>query len=237
MCVLVLASLCSSVCALQRASPPRRPPAPIGPNSSHPMASVVIPPRQLAPTVGPAAALAGVSIRTGSISASGERVVCGLVLRLGSLNFVSDHARCVGSRPFPRNGCLINFGEHTVYVATEVVCKYPEQVLEAEDPPAICAARGLRIARPGSCAEVMMTGTADGAGKGDTGNPAAKSTRSAKVTLERTENLPDQAGTSQVPVRQVPLEDVIQKLAVPVATGTDATLTEAELELHRQNLL
>ena len=111
------------------------------------MASAVIPPRQLAPTVGPAAALAGVSIRTGSIIASGERVVCGLVLRLGSLNFISNNAGCFGSRPFPRNGCLINFGEHQVYVATEVVCEYPERVHVAADPPAVCAVRGRRNAR------------------------------------------------------------------------------------------
>ena len=143
------------------------------------MASAVIPPRQLAPTVGPAAALAGVIIRTGSIIDSGERVVCGLICKLGSLNFISDNAGCFGSRPFPTNGCLISFGTFVTYVATEVVCKYPEQVLVAEDPPAVCAARGRRSARPGSCAEVMMTGTAADAGKGDpgkrdAGNPAPK---------------------------------------------------------------
>ena len=62
---------------------------------------------------------------------------------------------------------------------------------------------------------------------------APKTTRSAKVPLERRENLRDQAGTSNVPVRTAPLDDVIEKLAVPVATGTDVALTEAELELRR----
>ena len=56
------------------------------------MASVCAPPRQLAPTVESAAALAGVFIRTGALIASGERVLCGLVHRFGSLNVVSDNA-------------------------------------------------------------------------------------------------------------------------------------------------
>lgn len=155
------------------------------------MSSAVIPPRQLAPTVGPAAALACVFIRTGSIIASGERVVSGLVHRLGSLNFVVDNAGCFGSRPLPRNGCLIHFGTYEVYVATKFVCRYPEQVHVAEDPPAVCAARGRRTARPVSCAEVMMTGSTAGVGKGDAGKPAAKSARLAKLPLERKENLID----------------------------------------------
>ena len=146
---------------------------------SYPLAPAASPPRQLAPTVGLTAALAGVFIRTGSIIASGERVVSGLVHRLGSLNFIDDNAGCFGSRPMPRNGCLVLFGTFEIYVATEFVCKYPEQVLVAEDPPAVFAARGRCITRPGSCAEIMMTGTAGGAGrgepgKGDAGNPAPK---------------------------------------------------------------
>ena len=39
-------------------------------------------------------------------------------------------------------------GSYEVYVATEVVCKYPERVHVAEDPPVVCAARGQRTARP-----------------------------------------------------------------------------------------
>ena len=81
------------------------------------MASVRAPPRQLAPTVGPAAALAGVFIRTGSFIASGERVLCGLVHRFDSLNVVSDNAGCFGSRPLPRNGCLIEVGRPCFWFA------------------------------------------------------------------------------------------------------------------------
>ena len=87
-----------------------------------------------------------------------------------------------------------------------------------------------------------MTGIAGDAGRGelgegDAGNPGARTTRSAKLPLERRENLRDQAGTSNVPVRTAPLDDVIEKLAVPVAIGTDVALTGAELELRRQSLL
>ena len=151
------------------------------PHLSHPMASVVTPPRQLAPTVGRPEALAGVFIWTGSLLASGERMVCGLVHRFGTLNFISDNAGCFGDMPLPRNGCLINFGAYEVYVATEISCRFPEHVLVAADPPAVCAARGRRITRPVSCVEVMMTkanktGAAKaGAGNTGTNNPAAAS--------------------------------------------------------------
>ena len=140
------------------------------------MASAVTPPRQLAPTVGQTEALAGVFIRTGSLLTSGERVVCGLVHRFGALNFISDNAGCFGDRPLPRHGCLVTFGDYEVYVATELSCSFPEHVLVAADPPAVCAARGWRITRPVSCAEVMMTkANKTGAGNAGTSNPAAAS--------------------------------------------------------------
>src|SRR3954447_14784063 len=81
-----------------------------GPNSSHPVSSAVTPPRQLAPTVGQPAALTGVFIRTGNLIGTGERVVSGLVQRLGALRFVSDNAGCFGNRPFPSKGQFITFG-------------------------------------------------------------------------------------------------------------------------------
>jgi hypothetical protein len=80
--------------------------------------------------------LARVFIRTGSvIASSGERMVSGLVQRLGSLSFISDNTGCLDGRPFPRNGRIMTFGSHEVYVGTERVCRYPEQVLVAADPP------------------------------------------------------------------------------------------------------
>jgi hypothetical protein len=78
--------------------------------------------------------LGGVFIRMGSvIMASGVRVVSGLIQRVGSFSFISDNAGCLGGRPFPRNGRIMSFGSHEVYVGTESVCR--EQVLVAADPP------------------------------------------------------------------------------------------------------
>ena len=87
------------------------------------MASVLLTPRQLAPTVGPTAALARVFFRTGSLITSGKHVISGIVHRFGTLNVISDNAGCFGDRPLSRNGCLVMFGSFVVYVATEVECK------------------------------------------------------------------------------------------------------------------
>ena len=59
------------------------------------------------------------------------------------------------------SGCLIDFGVFTTYVATEVVCSYPDVVLEAEDPPMLRAARGPRVDRPAGCVAVMMVGVTE----------------------------------------------------------------------------
>jgi hypothetical protein len=98
--------------------------------------------------VGHIDALAGVYIWMGSvIASSGERVVSGLVQRLGSLSFITDNTGCFGGRPFPRNGRIISFGSHEVYVGTERACRYPEQVLVAADPPSHMLARAGLSAR------------------------------------------------------------------------------------------
>src|SRR4051794_28594138 len=102
------------------------PPASQGPTSSHPMASAMTPPRQLAPTVGPAATLAGVKIRTGiKMVSSGERAVSGLVQRYGRLCFVADNAASFGREPFPFNGGIVQFGDYEIYVATVKHHVYP----------------------------------------------------------------------------------------------------------------
>jgi hypothetical protein len=121
--------------------------------------------------VGQIDVLAGVFIRTGSVIVSlGDRVVSGLIQRLGSLSFSSDNASCLGGRPFPRNGRIMTFSSHEVYVGTERVCRYPEQVLMAADPPSHLLAHAGSSARLVESAEVMMAGTAappaGGASKG-----------------------------------------------------------------------
>jgi hypothetical protein len=81
----------------------------------------------LAPTLGQIDALARVFIQTGSvIASSGERVVSGLVQRLGSLSFVTDNTGCLGGWPFPKNGQFISFGCHEVYMGTKRACRYLE---------------------------------------------------------------------------------------------------------------
>jgi hypothetical protein len=131
--------------------------------------------------------LGKVFIRTGSvIAASGVRVVSGLVQRLGTLSFISDNAGCLGGRPFPRDGRIMSFGSHEVYVGTKSVCR--EKVLVAADPPSHMLAHAGRSARPVESAEVMMAGTpvpsAGGAGKAaavaDTPPEQEKAKRSAR---------------------------------------------------------
>jgi hypothetical protein len=112
--------------------------------------------------------LGGVFIQMGSvIAASGVRMVSGLVQRLGSLSFISDNAGCLDGRPFPRDGQIMSFGSHEVYVGTERVCR--EEVLVAADPPSHRLARAGRSACSVESVEVMMAGTsvppADGVGK------------------------------------------------------------------------
>jgi hypothetical protein len=203
------------------------------------MAYVVSPRRYLAPTVGQIDMLGGVFIRMGSVIAtSGVRVVSGLVQRLGPLSFISDNAECLGGRPFPRDGRIMSFGSHEMYVGTESVCR--EKVLVAVDPPSHRLAHAGRSARPVELAEVMMVGTsvpsADGAGKGaaattiDTPPEPPKAKKSARPPLERAENL---AGTSGVPARVQPLLPIIDRLLEPVRSGDDLEQTREVLEGSR----
>jgi hypothetical protein len=177
--------------------------------------------------VGQIDVLGRVIIRTGSVIASSRvRVVSGIVERLGSLSFISDNAGCLGGRPFPRNDRIMTFGSHEVYVGTESICRYPEQVLVAADPPSHLLAHAGRSARPVESAEVMMAGTAmppaDGAGKGaaaaDVPPEKEKVKRTARPPLERAENL---ASTFGVPARGQPLISIINRLLEPVQSGDD----------------
>jgi hypothetical protein len=161
--------------------------------------------------------LGGVFIRTGSvIAASGVRVVSGLVWRLGSLSFIADNAGCLGGRLFPRDGRIMSFGSHEVYVGTKSICRYPEQVLVAADPPSHLLAHARRSARPVESAEVVMAGK--GVAVADVTPEKEKPKRTARPPLERAENL---AGTSSVPARGQPLIPIINQLLEPVQSGDD----------------
>src|SRR4051812_48152277 len=99
------------------------------------MASAVPPPRQLAPTMGPAAVLAGVKIRMGNFIHTGERVVSGLVQRFDLWDYVSDNAGSFRRKAPPRNDVFINLGTHKVYVGVDTSCVYPRRVVDAGEPP------------------------------------------------------------------------------------------------------
>ena len=105
------------------------------------MASVCSPRRQLAPTVGPAAALARVHIRAGLLTISGERVDTALVDRILTMDFINDNTGSFANGgKFPKNGSIIEFGSFRVYYGTvpERQCLSP--VLVAPDH------QGLRFA-------------------------------------------------------------------------------------------
>ena len=119
------------------------------------MASAVPPPRQLAPTVGPAAVLAGVKIQTGNFIHTGERVVSGLVQRFDLCDYVSDNAGSFRGKTPPRNGVFINLGMHQIYVGVDTSSVYPHQVVVAGEPPLSAVSRPCE-AHPVSSVEVMV---------------------------------------------------------------------------------
>src|SRR3954470_16630717 len=127
------------------------------------MASAVSPPRQLAPTLGPVAVLAGVKIRTGNFIHTGERVVSGLVQRFDLWDYVSDNAGSFRRKAPPRNGVFINLGMHMVYVGIDTSCIYLHRVIDAGEPP-LRAANGPCGVRPIGSIEVMVAATVQAAG-------------------------------------------------------------------------
>jgi hypothetical protein len=134
----------------------------------------------------------------------------------------------------------MSFGFHEVYVGTERVCKYSEQVLVAADPLSHMLAHAGRSARPVESAEVMMAGvdalSADGAGKGAAADvpPEQRPKRSARPPLERVENL---AITFDMSARDQPLIPIINRLLEPVRSGDDPEQAKEVLEGTRQALI
>ncbi|KAK1645022.1 hypothetical protein QYE76_062827 [Lolium multiflorum] len=183
-------------------------------------------PRHLAPTVGPSASAAGVSIRTGLTITTGERVASGLVWRFGSLDCVSDNAGCFADRPFPAGGNIISFGGFDVYVATVAPPRYPREIVRCASPP---PGAGASLTTTGPCImqEVMATG--DDAG--------GKSTRIRGPELERNKDTGASASGAKAPPPPSRLEEVRAKLSTPLTPGADPTTIEKDLEEHRQLLL
>jgi hypothetical protein len=102
----------------------------------------------------------------------------------------------------------MSFGSHEVYVGTERVCRYPEQVL-----------------------------VAGGVGKGAAAEAPPeqeKTKRSARPPLERAENL---AGTFDVSAKGQPLIPIINRLLEPVRSSDDPEQAKEILEGTRQALV
>ena len=154
----------------------------------------------------------------GNMLPSGEKVVSGLVQKHGFLDFVSDNAGCFGSAPMPRNGRIISFGSHRVYVATTHVRRYPEKILVADDPPAMRRIKGKFPLHAAVCAETMVVGAAAGTGEAvpvedETPTPPK---RPSKPPLERGADPANDAGPSK---KASPIAATIEKLAVPVGVS------------------
>ena len=148
-------------------------------------------------------ALAGVSIQTGNLLNTGERVLSGLMQRSGSQYLVFDNAGCFSQGPMPAIGNHFTFGAFDIYVAIAQPFVYPQVVHVAEDPPCHLAARGRRTDRPVSC-EVMMAALdpANEAGAAAAEAEAAAETartRGSKPPYEREQNREEQVGTSAGP--------------------------------------
>ncbi|KAK1670554.1 hypothetical protein QYE76_058713 [Lolium multiflorum] len=176
-----------------------------------------------------AQALGRSSYSAGLLTISGERVVSGLVQRLGSLDFVNDNTGCFSNGgKFPKNGSIIEFGSLRVYYGTvpERQCLSPV----APDPPRSV----LRSGHAAGSVEVMVVGTA-GTGKEAAAEGAGqtRSTRTAKPPTERDQEV---AGTSAAPP-ETPLQAAMNVLATPIAQNIDPAAAQAELEAQRQKLL
>jgi hypothetical protein len=132
-----------------------------------------------------------------------------------------------GSR-FPKNGHIVHFGTHRIYLGTVPESRYPSKVLVVSDPPVYATARGSHTGRTAGSVEVMMASSAD-ADKGAAGENAAptKSRRQAKHPLEWHENIAD---TSNMPAAVTPLQAAMNVLSTPITPNADATATQAELE-------
>ena len=82
------------VCAATRTIPPRSLQRPSAPKLAIPMASVLLTPRQLAPTVGPAVALAGFHPDGTFFINSGELLALGSIVRLSGRLHQPHHRQC-----------------------------------------------------------------------------------------------------------------------------------------------
>jgi hypothetical protein len=74
----------------------------------------------------------------GLLDVAGQRTVSALVQRIYSMDFINDKAGCFANDGiFPKNGRIIEFGSHRVYLGTVSERQYLSPVLEAPRPAKI----------------------------------------------------------------------------------------------------
>ena len=171
-------------------------------------------PRQLAPTVGLAAATTGVSFRAGLQNFTGGAVASGLIQRIGSMDCVVDNANRFAGITYLPAGRIVNFGEHRVYVAVFDE-QYPEEIFDYTEPlPGGTGNLSSDVSDLYHRVEVMMAGT-----------------RSRRPALERAT-----IGASQATADTL-LKDACKTLRTLIATDMDPTTVAATLEYERQRVL
>jgi hypothetical protein len=173
-------------------------------------------PRQLAPTVGLAAATTGVSVRAGLQNNIGGAVASGLIQRIGSMDCVVDNAdRFTGIQYLPA-GRIVNFGEHRVYVAVFDE-QYPEEIFDYTEPlPGGTGNLSSDVTDLYHRVEVMMAGD-----------------HTRRPPLERTVHT---IGTSQAAPDDL-LKDACEMLHTTIATDADPAAAAAKLEEERLRVL
>jgi hypothetical protein len=81
------------------------------------------------------------------------------------LDFINDNTGSFANNTtFPRNGSVMLFGSHRVYIGTVPARRFPAMALVAPDPPVSRAPHGVRTDRTAGSVKVMMAGAGD-AGK------------------------------------------------------------------------
>ncbi|XP_024310616.1 uncharacterized protein LOC104584890 isoform X3 [Brachypodium distachyon] len=109
----------------------------------------------------------------------------------------------------------------------------------ADNPPAVRTVRAQHAYCPANHVEVKVTAHGADTGKDAAGGGVAptKSGRTAKLPLEKPEDIAAQAGTSALPPKPTQIQASIERLTTPVASNVNPVQLQAELELERQKLL
>ena len=176
-------------------------------------------PRQLAPTVGPLAASAGVRFRTRPFTSSGERIVHGLVRAPCTANQAGCGATPGSDVACPAGCLIVPFGSLRVFVAL-VPDVFPGEVrVFADSPVPVSRVVPADIAALCVRAEVLTIGTS-------ASSPHAKEKATAAAVL-----------AAAPPRRTDPLRDTIWSLQAPIMPDADVAAAATQLNEDHQHLL